>query len=258
MKYGINENQVIKIKEETFYRLDNNDLITMFTKSTGLTFLEDVGAKIFKLISQGKTLKEILENLNRNYPDIENKILEEDLIDFLYELEIKGAIEWQKADYINTYKGIVNEKDFRQLSKFWIDIIENKNQKYSHFSQRKEYYYTPTLRTEHMMGNDIYFMISDEKEILTSVSFQGVKNGVNSIVLFNVADKYNSKDRIKELLKYCFDYFKNLDFIKIKFQVLRFESLPLIEILQDIGFKHEATLEKDYKGKDVLIYSLFL
>ena len=126
MKYGINENQVIKIKEETFYRLDNNDLITMFTKSTGLTFLEDVGAKIFKLISQGKTLKEILENLNRNYPDIENKILEEDLIDFLYELEIKGAIEWQKADYINTYKGIVNEKDFRQLSKFWIDIIENK------------------------------------------------------------------------------------------------------------------------------------
>lgn len=113
MKYNINGKQCVKLKDDVFSRIDNNSLSLLFNKTTGLQFMEGVSTQIFSLIKEGKSLNEMLEILNDKYKDVSEKILESDLIDFLYELEINDIIEWDKADYITNYMGVVQEKDYR-------------------------------------------------------------------------------------------------------------------------------------------------
>lgn len=109
-----------------FSRIDNNSLSLLFNKTTGLQFMEGVSTQIFSLIKEGKSLNEMLEILNDKYKDVSEKILESDLIDFLYELEINDIIEWNKADYITNYMGVVQEKDYRQLEKYYLEILNMK------------------------------------------------------------------------------------------------------------------------------------
>lgn len=100
--------------------------LCFFNKTTGLQFMEGVSTQIFSLIKEGKSLNEMLEILNDKYKDVSEKILESDLIDFLYELEINDIIEWDKADYITNYMGVVQEKDYRQLEKYYLEILNMK------------------------------------------------------------------------------------------------------------------------------------
>lgn len=262
MKYNIDGNQKIKLKEDVFSRIDDNSLSLLFNKTTGLQFMEGVSTEIFSLIQEGKNLKEILDTLNDKYNDVSEKILESDLIDFLYELEINDVIEWDKADYINEYMGIIQEKDYRQLENYYLHIIDisHKDKENINFLsvKTKNYFHAASLRTEHMMGNDTYFIISNKKEITTSISFYGLNAGIKTLMLANITDKYNSEENILELFNYCKSYFKELGFKKIKFQCIGSNEIPIIPLIKKMGLTYETTLKKDFNNLDLYIYSVLL
>lgn len=262
MKYNINGKQCVKLKDDVFSRIDNNSLSLLFNKTTGLQFMEGISTQIFSLIKEGKSLNEMLEILNDKYKDVSEKILESDLIDFLYELEINDIIEWDKADYITNYMGVVQEKDYRQLEKYYLEILNMKliDKKKTNFLsvKSKNYFHAASLRTEHMMGNDTYFIISNEKEITTSISFYGLNAGIKTLMLANITDKHNSEENIIKLFNYCKDYFKELGFKKIKFQCVGSNEIPILSLVKKMGMTYETTLRKDFNNLDVHVYSLFL
>ena len=87
---------VLRLPEQVVFTFVDQDAILLNTRTNKYFALDDVGASLWKLLSEGKTLRDSHQTLIDEY-DVEAAQLEQDLLELIGHLRENGLVEVAEA-----------------------------------------------------------------------------------------------------------------------------------------------------------------
>lgn len=143
MKYDLEENLVIKN--------DPNGNIACLNKNINLIVIaNDIVAEIIN----NKDIhdpKDIIDKIKKRYTTNPDDNIEKDVVDTLYKLDAFQIVHIKEEHKIKNSDKFIGDTDYRQVSRFCQENINNKNIYDASFGQ-KEYYSIYNIRTRCFNG----------------------------------------------------------------------------------------------------------
>ena len=85
-------NQKVTFSESVFAQEVDGEMVLLDMDSENYFGLDSVGTDIWQAMQEKENLKEVLEELLKQY-DVDEEVLEKDLLDFVVQLKENGLIE---------------------------------------------------------------------------------------------------------------------------------------------------------------------
>ena len=93
MTMQIQKEQTAKISPEVLFQEVSGEIVLLDLASENYFGLDEIGARIWTLLSEGNSLGAVLDTLEQEY-DVERAVLENDVESLLEELITAGLIEF--------------------------------------------------------------------------------------------------------------------------------------------------------------------
>lgn len=244
-------NLVPSKNKKTFYRKERNNISLIFRETCGLEFFNKTGTEIYNLIDGEKNIGEIIEIMKNNYSSTDPQVIIQEVIKFLFSIKNIGAIR-MKGDFKDMRNGFyfVGETEYEDVHKFLVSAIRNEEGYIG--LKEKEFYNTIALRTRSFQLSEVFFAEYVEGQIKTVISVTGLDGTAGNVQIQSM-----SGENIEGVLKFTMEYLKSENVNKIK-GVCYATDTKTIRFFETYGFKQECVLEKEMKGKDVQIMSIFI
>lgn len=235
-------------------------------------FLNPVGVEILNYLPEYSESSEILSIMSREYPDVDDKVLEFDLIEIMRILELYGIIECCDEGSFSTQGDveyvIAGDLYYKQVSRFIVESLNNDSLK--HFQEKDDKYYTPQLLRFRTMENYEYGVFAiNGCDIIGYMALSCSPVALSAAVMINCifVEKSLTHDEMKlhlggmlnRLMRLICSQ-KKINKIRIAYVCATDEEYydDLLSILKKIGFEHECTLKRETTLGDLQFFSLFL
>lgn len=264
---------IFEEKNYSFWRHEKKGCISVRSKNVPRLqelFLNQTSQKVLNLCNGGNSIKSIVGEISREYPDIPVDTIENDIINNVSVLSRYQLISWKErnpfmkilCENINetsTFE-LLDEGNIRELLKFIKE--HSKELQFMNFMSRMEVYLDEVYIRDLLFNfSEDFFVIREKNEIAALISLKyhsNMNSTVCSIGIIMGIEKY-----IPQLLKGITTYSKetcNRRMSKIKIQILekdRDKNSELITELMRQGFQQEGSTLKEYEGDNICNFSYY-
>lgn len=247
-----------KVANNYFIKNDSEKVFTILLNSSGLQFhVNQVGKCIFELLQQYDNTDDLLNALYKLFPKINTAIIKSDFDDIFDLMILYGVISVneEKEKLVYTDAPIVKfagDGGYKQLLDFF--NAQDKHNKMSIYCYKNMKNINPVSLRYSTFHNYEYFCSAydENNQILLSVAMQPPQDSLSVVVLNGIVF---SKELNNEEIINIFNKVLNLisqrieKVTKFRFNLLgnsqAFQNNEFIKIIQNLGFKKEASLEKE-------------
>ena len=256
------------------YRKTEDDGVSIILTSAqnNQLFLNATGTEILNMLPEYKSSSSLLETLEKEYPDVDSRVLEFDLLEILKLLEIYGIVAIESENNgIDRMPDIYPEEDaleyslagdlnYKRISDFISGALTDNSIK--HYVDIDPKYYAPQFMRLRVMQNLEYGIFASKHNDLhgyVSVSFPVdystvmvinsafFKNEMSisemSIVFIGMINRFLrlalAQKTVKKIRITFFSDEKNNEFLKV---------------ITEAGFRHEVTLKDETIKGDMIFY----
>jgi len=261
-------------KEHLFTRTEQDGTSLLLIKpSAHQVFLNKTGVKILDLAFNYEDTDEVLTQLSKDYPSVDTRILESDMIELFHLLDIYEIICWDfnatklyNSFYLDNENRVLvkiaGDKDYRNVSNF-IKTIGLKNSIY-HCQVELPSYYDPIALRYHTFNDKEYgiFTCIDEEihsymSVIPPASEESMVLVITSIFLKPSLEDAVIRDLILGMLN------RMMHLITGRVRKIRIgdtgKTAPeIINIFKSIGFEKECELKDEAPYGDLIMYTKFL
>lgn len=241
-------------------RAENNGTMSFLNlKTMNIVFLNKTASILFEN-SEIQSLEQFVEYMHNKYPTVDKSVLERDCLELLYKMETLEILNIdhnsKTADMEFPCVKVAGEKDFADLSDFLMEnlqiekmIILCSNYDMNHFSAYN-------LRTRQFNNFEFNFMHYGENRAIDAVITCAINVGATAFSLLHIIGNPDNISILREMLSYIFSVTHNLTKIRVMLQENKFAEKAR-KIIEQLGFKKEAVLEKEYGDCNVVSLALF-
>lgn len=264
MKYKYNEKSVIFKREEK-----EDGTVILLTNTQHQLVLNSTGKEVLNLLPNCIDTDEVVEQLSKEYLQINKSVLDRDVKEILRIFEIYKIIiiddEPQVDDSDILYK-ITGDINYKEVSKFIQAALENESIKY--YQESNKEFYTPLQLRKRVMGNYEYGVFAVQYGEVSSYMSLGIPPVDNCAVivinsmffkegLSNIEIKNLLNCMMKRVLR-IISSIKPLNKVRVSFFKEHGSDEKTIEILKEFGFEEECILKNETTYGDMKFYSLAL
>lgn len=87
----------MKLREDVRWVIRDNGGFVYFPEDGRIEVLNATAALIIKCLLSGLSIEETVEKMASKYPEIQRNVLQEDVIEFIHMLEMRGLLSERKA-----------------------------------------------------------------------------------------------------------------------------------------------------------------
>lgn len=249
---------------DNFFIKDHGGRVSLIVnkKTSRQFFVNRVLKYILEISMEFTDSNDILNELKSSFPNVDEKLLNDDLDNALHLLEIYNVIEildYKDKDYIDGKPLIVGDKEFKLVEKFITD--NRKSNKLNYCQNNTPNYYTTTNMRAHTMSNSEYYAaVKSNQQLEAVIAFIPPINNsqvlmISSIFLKKGVDKVKGSEYVSSMI----DKMTNLlshEIKKIRITHLTNRNDYEIgnELIKHLNFKIEAILRDEYKNRDIVMY----
>ncbi|MDU1347899.1 PqqD family protein [uncultured Clostridium sp.] len=259
MKYEVNKD-MIKIRDE-----QDETVSAILNETKQIIYLNKTAAIILKKYGQIKDTYTLVKYVIKEF-ELENKEekqIEDDLIDALYQLEALGIVKLLDKKEIKESLKIAGERDYSNIAIFIIDNIDND---YAYASVNNKKYYNP-VSIRGRQFNNVEYNITKYKnnEIIGNMVIMPPANGsmftvmsINSIIFKESLSENEIFSVLKEMVEFVQKNFSN-DYNKVRFFYFYEKQQKIKNMLLRLGFEKICVYEKEInKEKDLEVFDRYI
>jgi MoaA/NifB/PqqE/SkfB family radical SAM enzyme len=231
-------------------------------------FLNQTAIQVFELCNGQNSTEDIVKVLHSRFPDIESKVMLEDVKECLYSMRNLGLIHWEdtETDRKNGFSArVAEEKDLKAISGYILSRVNGNVDTaagVAYIPVAHKSYYTPVaIRLRQFHNKEVFFLLEKDGEVAGAASLAAMGPPLKSsqISLFIVDGDRCEEDAVC-LLDCLLTMIGKLGLLKLKCGIIPDTNNPnFLAFLLKNQFDLEATLANEMGyGQDVLIYSKLL
>lgn len=255
---------LVKDRNEIFERVESDGETLLVVKSNAQqVHLNRTAHKIYNLMYNFEDMKELLKAVEEIYPDVDSRILKNDIFNLLKLMEIYDIIQIVNEEKGNSGYQIkfVGDKSYRELSKFITNIGLKNDIHFCHI-ENKEYYDTFSLRQRTMTGKEYCVSGEYNEEIKACMMYLPPRDGY--LVMTISALFFDSDVKEDEIVKWMSSMIQKVIYTNMKeTKKIRISIKSCIGINQTImsaiemlGFKEECILKNETINGDMIMYKM--
>lgn len=240
--------------KNVYIRHEKNNCCTVDSSEYGLKVLNSTATFVFDNCDGNNTLDDIIRLLHKKYADVDMEQLTNDVKEILYYLKDLKLLQFEnEKESSGVILKTASDYDFSDMKKF---IITNKNRDDIFIYERSPVFYREhLLRSRQFSLNELSYICKVENEMrhLITINQLDMLTGVTKITLF-ICDV--NEENFRSFFDYVVKDLKRFGVNKIEFHQI--EGLIKFNLYSELGFIEEALLKKEYKGRDIAVYSRFI
>jgi len=216
--------------------------------------LNSTATFVFDHCDGNNSLDDIIRLMQKKYPDVDKEQLTSDVKEILYYLKDLKLLQFEnETEPSGVILKTASDYDFGEMKKF---ILANKSRDDVFIYEKSPMFYREhLLRSRQFSLNELSYICKVENEIkhLITINQLDMLTGTTKITVFicDVKEKH-----FEIFLNYILNDLKRFGVNKIEFHQI--ESLTKFDLYNSLGFVEEAILKKEYKGKDITVFSRFI
>lgn len=258
-------------KEKLFMKPEQDGTTLVLIKPAAhQVFLNKTGMHILELAFKFNNTDDLLDQLSRNYPNIDRRVLETDLNELIYILDIYGIISFNNSDTC------INLEDNNEMKvkaagddsyKVISDFIKSEglfNNK-SHFVTGSPAYYEPIALRYRSFNNKEYGVYATIKgtiysymSIMPPVAKESTVLVITSLFFKHDLGNYVINNFITAMINRAIRLILTQNIKKLRLTDIGNTSTDIIEILENIGFKQECVLKNEIITGDMVMYTMII
>ena len=213
----------------------------------------------FIIHSGTDNIEDLVNEVYNRYEGVTKEEIRRDCIKVLYQMEAVGLIKIDEDFAVGTNTNsicVAGESDFRRISSFVTRSLKSNKHVIMCGYNRINDYSVYQVRARQFNNNEynvIYFGKSGEIEALLTF---GKVMSENVYTLVNIFAPYDRAEQLKSMIKYMALITKKLTKIRVTIKDDS-TSIRLISLLNELGFKKEAVLCREYDNTNVICFALF-
>lgn len=242
-----------------FLRDDADTSVLIIRKNADQFLLNKTGLKIFRYLEKNKDTDDVLKLMSNEYPMIKKETILNDILDIVNLLDIYNIIDCKNKDYtISDGMSALDEDNYELAEKF---IERNRSDDFL-ISGSKGYYTSQNIRTNIMNNKEYYYNIAHNSKFNCILVINPNINGSSVInissLIFDIKVKHEDRVKLaKKLLEYVISKMTfKVNKIRFTFLANNDTDPKFLKLFEDIGFKKEAILKKEFNNYDMHLYIL--
>lgn len=243
-----------RCEKNIYIRHEKNNCCTVDSSEYGLKVLNSTATFIFDHCDGNNSLNDIIRLMKKKYPKVDIEELTSDVKEILYYLKDLKLLQFEEE---KESSGVIfktaSDYDFVEMKKF---ILANKNcDNVFIYEKSPAFYREHLLRSRQFSLNELSYICKVENEIKHLITLNQIDmlTGTTKITVF-ICDI--NEEHFENFFNYVLNDLKRFEVNKIEFHQI--ECLTEFDLYNSLGFFEEAILKKEYKGRDITVFSRFI